>query len=231
MTHRQTLQFTFDPAAFLHAKSQPPSSPRAQTKPESSSPITLTYIADTQPFHPVPLTTESQFFLALIGARLQSLEQDRTRVKDVLTFVQATWLLADAVAEEIRILSLGHITTTTIFSETVLAVKAILLLPALERKTKVEVRFVVDVGTDSSPSDGGNGSGNVNDLEGVKVRVESSAKVVYGEKFNEEKMGIFLKGRTAGVITSGIGNDEVRGSWGVAVGELEGRLGVGRAKS
>ncbi len=233
MTYRRILQLSFDVATFLPDNLHPPSSPTVQTKPESSSPITLTYIADTHPFHPVPLTTEHQFFLNLIRARLQSLPQARTRVKDILTSVKATWMLADTVAEEIRILNLSHITSCTILSDTVLAVTASLLLPVLERKTKVEVRFLADVspGSSSSPSDGGEAVGGVvRGCESVKARVTSTAKVVYGEKFNEEKMGEFLRSRVADVVAGGVEKEEGRGSWGVAVGELGMRLGVARGR-
>lgn len=231
MTYRQTLQLSFDAATFLATNLHPHSSPTVQTEPESSSPVTIIYIADTHPYHPVPLTTERHFFLNLIRERLQSLRQARTKVKDVLTFIQSTWSLADTVAEEIRILSLSHITTSTIHSDTVLAIQATLILPALERKTKVEVRFVVDVNpSSSSPSDGVDGNGSVSDLERVKAGVGISAKVVYGEKFNEEKMGEFLRARVVGVVTDGLEKAEGRGNWGVAVGELSARLGAGRAK-
>ena len=153
-------------------------------------------------------------------------------MKDILTFVQTTWSLADTVAEETRILNLRYITTATILSETALAVKATVLLPALERKTKVEVQFLVDISPSSSrASDGVDGSGIVRGLDGVQARVESSAKVVYGEKFNEEKMGDFLRGRIVGEVTGAMEKGEAKGSWGVAVGELAARLGVGRGKS
>lgn len=233
MTYRQTIQLSFDVATCLPTNLHPPSSPTVPTNPESSSPVTLTYVADRHTFHPVPITIQTQFFLNLIRARLQSLPQARTKVKDILTFVKTTWMLADTVAEEIRILNLGHITSCTILSDTVLAVTASLLLPALERKTKVEVRFVVDVGPDSSssPPDGGLVvDGRERWLESVKVRVTSSAKVVYGEKFNEEKMGEFLRGRVVDVVTGGVEKAEDRGSWGMAVRELAGRLGVARGK-
>ncbi len=66
--------------------------------------------------------------------------------------------------------------------------------------------------------------------ESVKARVTSTAKVVYGEKFNEEKMGEFLRSRVADVVAGGVEKEEGRGSWGVAVGELGMRLGVARGR-
>lgn len=142
-------------------------------------------------------------------------------------------MLADTVAEEVRILNLSHITSCIILSDTVLAVTASLLLPALERKTKVEVCFLVDVSpsSSSSPSDGEEVvGGGERGVESVKAKVTSTAKVVYGEKFNEEKMGEFLRGRVLEVVTGGVEKDEGRGSWGVAVGELGVRLGVARGR-
>lgn len=231
MTYRQTLQISFDAASFLVTRPHARSSPPVQTNPESSSPITLVYIADKHPFHPVPLTTERRFFLNLIREGFQSLQPNRTKVKDMFTFIQKTWSLADTIAEETRILNLSHITTSTILSETVLTVQATLILPALERKTKVEVQFLVDVSHSSSRRDGGGGGGGcLSGLDGVLARVESKARVVYGEKFNEEKMGEFLRGRIADAVTGEAENVESKGSWAVAVRELTGRLGVGRGK-
>jgi len=206
MTYHRTLQLFFDAASFL-PNSQP--IPTAQLKTECS-PISLTYIADNNEHTHQPLTTEKRFFLQIMRAQLQCMPQNQTKVKDLLNFISKSWQIAEAVAEESRVLNLCQITTPTILSDDVLAIKSVLLLPGL--KTKVETSF--EVSTQSSVS-------------GIQAAVKPSARVVYGENYNEEKMGEFLATKVGGHVTGK--EDEERGSWGLKVRELGQRL-IARGK-
>ncbi|MCJ1379914.1 hypothetical protein MMC17_003017 [Xylographa soralifera] len=196
LTYRSTLQLFLTPSSFCANNAQVPNAPN------NDSSISLTYIADTHPNHPKPLSTENRFFLQIMRARLQCLVQSQTPIKDVLTFVSLTWDHACRVSNEVRALSLTYITTPEIQSDDALAVRASILLR--EMKTKVEVAFKVDVGG-----------------EGLDMAVDfkTRAKVVYGEVLNESKMGDFLRQK---VVKDGMG-------WGKALRELEGRL-VARGK-
>ncbi|MCJ1391052.1 hypothetical protein MMC18_003913 [Xylographa bjoerkii] len=196
LTYHSTLQLFLTPSSFRVSSAQ------IQDTSNNSSSISLTYIADTHPNHPEPLSTENRFFLQIMRARLQCLVQSQTSIKDVLMFVSSTWDHACRISEEVRALNLTYITTPEIQSDDLLAVKASILLR--EMKTKVEVAFEVTVGGDSL------------DLAAdFKTRV----KVVYGEVLNESKMGDFLGQK---IIKEGLG-------WVKALRELDGRL-VARGK-
>ncbi|MCJ1438218.1 hypothetical protein MMC27_007605 [Xylographa pallens] len=196
LAYRSTLQLFLSPSSFCANNA------KALDVSNDNSSISLTYIADTHPIHPKPLSTENRFFLQIMRARLQCLLQSQTPIKDVLAFVSSTWDHACRVSDEVRASNLTYITTPAIQSDDVLAVKASILLR--EMRTKVEVAFRVDVGG-----------------EGLRVAVgfRTQAKVVYGEVLNESKMGDFLRQK---VVAEGMG-------WAKALRELEGRL-VARGK-
>ncbi|KAI9879596.1 MAG: hypothetical protein M1830_008046 [Pleopsidium flavum] len=206
MTYHRTLQLFFDVASFLPNSQSMPTVP-AKTE---RSPISLTYIADNHEYRPQPLTTEKRFFLQIMRAQLQCMPQNLTKVKDLLSFVSKSWQVAEAVAEESRVLNLSQITTATILSDDVLALKSVLLLSGL--KTKVESTF--EISTQSS-------------FSGIQAVVKPSARVLYGENYNEEKMGEFLATKVSGHVTGK--EDEERGSWGLKVRELGEKL-IARGK-
>ncbi|CAD6589673.1 MAG: hypothetical protein ASARMPRED_004164 [Alectoria sarmentosa] len=201
MTFNRTLQLFFTPASFKSNNSSAES--------ENSS-ISLTYIADAHEYHSLPLTTEKRFFLQIMRAQLQCLQQSRTKVKDLLTFVSTGWEFASTIAEQARVLGVSYITDPTITSDEVMAIRSLILLSAM--KTKVEVVFEVKVRS---------GDG----VASLAVGVKSTAKVCYGEGLKEKKMGDFLESKIA---RKGKGGKE-RGVWAKAVGELEERL-VARGK-
>ncbi|KAL9049588.1 MAG: hypothetical protein Q9206_005445, partial [Seirophora lacunosa] len=169
MTYKDTLQLYFAPSSFIN----PGSSASALA---DNSPISLTYIADSHEFHPRPLTTEKRFFLQIIRAQLQCLQQSQVLTSDLLSFITRNWEAAVTIAEEVRALGTGYITEATIESDEVLAVKAILLLQAT--RTKLEVTFRVQ----ARGGEGGNG------MEGLEVAVSSKVRVVYGEGLKERRM-------------------------------------------
>ena len=201
MTYSGTLQLFFTPSSF-ESKESPARS--------ENSPISLTYIADAHEYHPQPLTTEKRFFLQIMRAQLQCLQQSQTKVKDLLTFVSSSWEMASTIAEQARVLGVSYIMEPTITSDEVMAIRSFVLLNAM--RTKVEVVFEVKVRS-------GNGVTSLN------VGVKSNAKVCYGEGLKEKAMGEFLESKIAG---KGKGA-KVKGIWAKAVGELEERL-VARGK-
>lgn len=206
MTYQRALQLIFNAASFL------PNSRSTSTAPvkAENSPISLTYIADGHEFNPQPLTTEKRFFLQMMRAQLQYIPQNETRVKDLLGYVSKSWQMAAAVAEESRQLNLCHITTPTIVSDDILAIKSVLFFSELN--TKVETTF--EVSAQSSAS-------------GIVAGVKASAQVRYGEKYNEEKMGEFLGSKISSHVTGQEG--EERGLWGLRVRELGEKL-IARGK-
>ena len=193
MTFNRTLQLFFTPASF-----QPNDIPSAVNE---NSPISLTYIADAHEYHPQTLTTEKRFFLQIMRAQLQCLQQSQTRVKDLLSFVSSSWETASTIAEEARMLGVAYITEPTITSDEVMAVRSNILLQAM--RTKVEVVFEVKVRS---------GDG----VAVLGVSVTSNARVCYGEGLKEKKMAEFLESKVKGAKGCGV--------WVKAVGELEDRL-------
>ncbi|KAL8750685.1 MAG: hypothetical protein Q9199_006905, partial [Rusavskia elegans] len=172
MTYKDSLQLYFTPSSFLS-----PSSSSPPTINKDNSPLSLTYIADTHEHHPKPLTTEKRFFLQIIRAQLQCLTQSSTSTPDLLGFVSRNWDVALTIAEEVRSLTTQYITTTSILSDEVMNVQAVLLLQQI--RTKLEVSFQVQ-------ARGGEGEEGIK--EGLEVAVRSDVRVVYGEGLKEGRM-------------------------------------------
>ena len=200
MTYNRTLQFRFTPSSFLSTDSN------AASAPKDNASISLTYIADAHEYHAQPLTTDKRFFLQIIRARLQCLQQSQTKTKDLLTFVGESWDSARSVAEEVRALGVAYIAEPTITADEVMAVRSIILLRAMH--TKVEITFELTVRS---------GEG----VDELGLSVEPKARVCYGEALNEKKMSGFLESRIKGVKGYGI--------WAQAMRELEQRL-IARGK-
>ena len=197
MTYRGGLQLFFTPSSFQPHNQKKP----LTTTASENSPISLTYVADANPYRPDPLTTEKRFFLQIIRAQLQCLQQSNITTKELLIFVSNSWEMATSVAEEARILGVSYITDATITSDEVMAVRSFILLQAM--RTKVEVSFEVKVRS---------GDGVVP----LRSNVHASAKVCYGEGLKENKMAEFLESKIKG--------KKDRGVWVKAVSELEERL-------
>ena len=193
MTYKGTLQLFFTPASF-GSGSRPPTN-------SENSPISLTYIADVHSYHPKPLTTEKRFFLQIMRAQLQCLQQSQTTVRDLLAFVSTSWEIASTIVKEAHILGVSYITEPTITSDEVMAVRSCILLQAM--RTKVEVVFEVKVRS---------GEG----VAALDTTVKVGAKVRYGEGLKERKMTEFLESKVKAV--------RKEGAWVKAVGELEQRL-------
>ncbi|KAL8907748.1 MAG: hypothetical protein Q9207_001231 [Kuettlingeria erythrocarpa] len=197
MTYKDALQLYFSPSSFI----TPGSSTAAVA---DNSPISLTYLADAHEYHPRPLTTEKRFFLQIIRAQLQCLQQSQVLTSDLLNFITRNWEAALTIAEEVRSLGTAYMTEATIVSDEVMAVEAVLLLQ--QTRTKLAVSFRVQ-------ARGGEGE---NGMEGLEVAVSSKAKVVYGEDLKEGKMAEWLDGKLA--------EDQEAGAWARVVGKLEEKL-------
>ena len=201
ISYQNTLQLFFTPASFVPNNSSHPAHCE-------NSPISLTYIADADEYHPLSLTTEKRFFLQIMRAQLQCLQQNQIEIKDLLEFVSYSWKQASSVIEEARLLGVGYITESTITADEVMAVRSILLLRSM--RTKIEMAFEVSVqsGEGVTPLD---------------VKMKPSARVVYGEDLKEKKLAEFLEQKVKSVESeskSGSGS----GIWVGALRELEGKL-------
>ncbi|KAI4225833.1 MAG: hypothetical protein L6R36_003630 [Xanthoria steineri] len=210
MTYKDSLQLYFTPSSFL----SPSSSSSPPTTNKDNSPISLTYIADTHEYHPKPLTTEKRFFLQIIRAQLQCLTQSSTSTPDLLGFVSRNWDVALTIAEEIRGLTTQYITTTSILSDEVMNVQAVLLLQPI--KTKLGVSFQVQA------RGGAEGEEEQGIKEGLEVAVRSDVRVVYGEGLKEGRMREWVDGRLKE-------EGGERGGWVRCVGRLEEKI-KGRGK-
>ena len=173
MTYASTLQLFFHPSAFSSSSSHAP-----------NAPISLTYIALDRHQQPKDLTTTLRFFLQLLRASLHALPQSSTRIKDLLALISSGWQLATSVAESGRRLHLLHPTSTQILSDERLAVTTSILLEKV--RTKVEVSFELAVAA-------GVGAGAE-----MSVGLETGVRVVYGEAYNEGKMGKVVREVVAG---------------------------------
>ncbi|KAI4111612.1 MAG: hypothetical protein LQ339_000483 [Xanthoria mediterranea] len=210
MTYKDSLQLYFTPSSFV----SPSSSSSPPTTNKDNSPISLTYIADTHEHQPKPLTTEKRFFLQIIRAQLQCLTQSSTSTSDLLGFVSRNWDVALTIAEEVRALTTQYITTTTILSDEVMNVQAVLLLPPI--KTKLSVSFQVQArGAEGEEQEEGI-------KEGLEVAVRSDVRVVYGEGLKEGRMREWVDGRLKE-------EGGERGGWVRCVGRLEEKI-KGRGK-
>jgi kinetochore protein Spc7/SPC105 len=192
MTYRSELQLFFHPLSFGDAGSE-----------SSHAPLSLTYIGDTATPHPSPLTTTKRFFLQLLRAHLQCLPRSSTSVSTLLGLVRSGWDVACAVAEGVRALEVEGITEESILGDERLSLQTTVLLPSV--MSKVKIIFEIGVGISENT---------------VNAAVGARAEVVYGEKYNEPRMGEFLMHKCGEQVAD---KADVK-SWGEAVSELRERL-------
>jgi kinetochore protein Spc7/SPC105 len=196
MTYRKEIELVFDASSFFDG-------PR--TKQIENSRVDIWYIAASRELCPVPLTPELDFFLKNIRDHVRGLPQAQTPIRNLLREVSTAWNKASAVASSIRLLKVSCPTEITTTSDNSILVKQMLLIAPLT--TKVEITFQL---TCRSSSDG------------ITVGVSPSAAVVYGERFNEPKMGEFLLSRCGNCIEEK--GQATKASWGAAVAELGEKL-------
>lgn len=196
MTYRKEIELVFDAASFsngTHMKRAP------------NSRVDLWYIAATRESCPVPLTPELDFFLKNVRDHVRGLPQGQTTVKTLLREVSAAWNKANAIANSIRLLRASCPTEITKASDNSILIKPTLLIAPLA--TKVEITFQLTCNSS---------------VDGINVSISSSAAVVYGERFNEQKMGEFLHSRCGNHIEEE--GQATKVSWGAAVAELGEKL-------
>jgi len=195
LCYRADLSLFLHPAAFSNGGGDAP-----------NSPISLSYVGDDETAtnaRPRPLTTTKRFFLQLLRAHVHSAAQSQTRVAALLKTVASGWDAALAVCEAVRRLEQGCVTEESILSDERMAVDAFIVLANL--KTKVRARFVVEVGVG---------------WDDIVAAVRVEAKVCYGERYDEAKMGEFL----SQYVGSGLRAVEEMGCWADGVEDLRGRL-------
>ena len=195
MTYRRAIQLHFSPSALN------PNASKERPLAGENAPISLTYIADANEHHPQILTTEKRFFLQIIRAHLQCLNQSQTKTKDLLGFVSSSWDLTTLIAEEARALGVGYLSEPVIKGDEIMAICSTIFLRAMQ--TKVEVTYELKVGSREGVSK-------------LSLSVKPSVRVCYGETLNEKKMSEFVNSRMKGV--------EGYGVWAQATKELEEKL-------
>jgi kinetochore protein Spc7/SPC105 len=199
-----TLTFTYlnDLELFFH----PLSFKSASGSEQPNAPVSLSYVgaeSRTSNRKPRPLTTTKRFFLQLLRAHLHCIPQYQTSVSSVLKTISSGWEHALAVSEAVRLLNQTCMTEELILSDERMAVDAMLLLPTLQ--TKVRVRVEIAAGVEE---------------ETVQTQLRVVAKVIYGEKYDEPKMGEFLSKFTGGSV----GAKEEMCKWVEGVEDLRKRL-------
>ncbi|KAF4633749.1 hypothetical protein G7Y89_g4371 [Cudoniella acicularis] len=199
MTYQKDIELVFDAASFLSGSTGSSSKPSANTR------IDLWYIGANRELNPRPLTPEKDFFLQSIRDHVRGLPQAQTPVKDLLRAVSNSWNKASAVVDNIRLLQVSCPTDVAKTSDNSILIKSTLLIGPLT--TKVEVAFHLS-----------SHSGD----DGIDVEISPSAAVVYGERFNEPKMGEFLVNRIGNVVEERM--KSTKASWGAAVAELGEKL-------
>lgn len=191
LTYHREIELVLDISAF------PPTNTDTT---RGNANIDLWYIASARESNPIPTTVEREFYLQCIRDQVRSLSQAQTKLSRMLGVVSAAWDQAGEVARHVRSLNVGFPTKVVKTGDSKVEVRTeVLVVPC---RSKVEV--VIELG-------GVVGGGD------VVVDVNPRARVVYGESFNEKKMGEFLRGR----IGLGEGSKE---AWGDVVSELHGRL-------
>jgi len=199
MTYRKEIELVFDASSFLANDSSSPA------KQPVNSRIDLWYIGANREMNPLPLTAEKDFFLQSIRDHIRGLNQSKTQVKDLLNAVSVSWNKASKVVDDIRLLTISCPTEVSKTSDDSIAIKSSLLIGPLT--TKVEIVFHL------TSTSGENG---------IDVQISPRATVVYGERFNEPKMGEFLLNRCGDVVEAK--GQATKASWGNAVAELGEKL-------
>jgi kinetochore protein Spc7/SPC105 len=199
MTYRKDIELVFDASSFSSNFSP------STTRQPSESRIDLWYIGANRELSPSPMTAEKEFFLESIRDHVRGLSQSKTKVTDLLRSVSLSWNKASSIVDEIRLLNLGCPTQITKTSDNSIAIKSTLLIAPLATKVEISIDLSSRSGDD-----------------GIHVEMSPSALVVYGERFNEQKMGEFLLNRCGNVVEEK--GRSTKAFWGDAVAELGEKL-------
>lgn len=197
MTYQKEIELVFDASSFQDTNSA--------AKHQTNTRIDLWHIAANRELEPMMLTPEKDFLLQNIRDHIRGLPQAQTSVKSLLHAVSVAWNKANAVQDNINLLSISCPTEVSKTSDNSMMVKSLLLIGPLT--TKVEIAFHLICHSDE---------------EGINVEISPSATVVYGEKFNESKIREFLLKNCGNDVGEKYQSNRV--SWGAAVAELGDRL-------
>jgi kinetochore protein Spc7/SPC105 len=199
MTYRKEIELVFDASSFL------PGAKKTTTTQATNSRIDLWYIGAVRDHNPIPMTAEKDFFLQCIRDHIRGLCQAETTIKDLLNAVSTSWNKARAVVDDVRLLNVTYPTELVKTSDNSIMVKSGLLINPLTTKVAISFHLTSQTGDN-----------------GIEVEIEPSAKVVYGENFNEPKMGEFLLNRCGNTVEDR--DHRTKASWGHAVAELGEKL-------
>ncbi|KAK2623679.1 hypothetical protein QTJ16_006860 [Diplocarpon rosae] len=199
MTYLKDIELVFDASTFLSNKSI------ISAKESVNSRIDLWYIGASRELNPLPLTPEKDFFLQCIRDHIRGLPQSKTQVKDLLKAVRVSWNKASKVIEDIRLLAISCPTDISKTSDDSISIKSSLLIAPLTTKVKIIFHLTSTSGEN-----------------GIDVEISPRATVVYGERFNEPKMGEFLLNRCGDAVEEK--SHATKDSWGSAVMELGQKL-------
>jgi kinetochore protein Spc7/SPC105 len=201
MVYHNEIQLSFDVEAFMPNNGVEPASFAHNTS------IEVSHFVDAPLASTSALSEEKSFFLAHVQSHLTIIEKRETRIQELLTLVSTTWDRINDVSEEIRLLNTQYPTTSRPNNDgNSLCVTSSLLLPTLQSK--------VELGFDVLAADVLH-----------EVQVYPAGRVVYGETFNEAKMGEFLKSRISDA------EGEEPGAWARSVKELATKLKARGKKS
>lgn len=195
MTFLKDIELVFDPLSFSGTNN----------KKRQNARIDLWYIGAHRELCPQPSTPEKEFFLQSIRDHVRGLPQAETSVKALLDAVSSSWQKVNAVVNNIRILNIGYPSEVAKTSDSSIEIRSQLLIAPLQ--TKVET--VINLESDSGD-------------EGIEVRIHPRANVIYGERFNESKMGEFLQNRLGENVVGDTLSDNAQ--WSEAFAELSARL-------
>ena len=199
MTYQKDIELVFDASSFLSETST------SAAQNANNSRIDLWYIGANRELDPQPLTIEKEFFLQSIRDHIRGLTQGQTRIKDLLHSVSASWNKTSSVVDDIRLLNVSCPTQIAKTSDNSIVIKSTLLIIPLTTKIEISVDLHSQSGED-----------------GIEIDVSPSASVVYGERFNEPKMGEFLLSRCGNVVEEK--GMSTKAYWGNAVAELGEKL-------
>ena len=173
MRYKESLRLFFYPSAFQQNSLTQNGKRRSRgrnSKSDSglSAPISLTYSASEEERLPASadLPTEKRFFVQLLQSQLHAfaaMPKGTVAARTVLSAVSNGWEAAQKVSEEIRLLDITGITSTSILGDETLGTKTMLLL---QGKARVDLEFSLHVAIDSE--------------EGINTTSNVTANAVYG---------------------------------------------------
>jgi kinetochore protein Spc7/SPC105 len=180
LAHKGLLQVTLHPRAWRSKGN------RGVDARSPNAPVKITFIGRDKEGvdldHDAPIPTIRRFFLQLLRARVLALPQSTTRASSMLDMLASGWKLAQRVEKEVSSLEAAvGVTDVAIVGDERLAIETMMLLPSLTTKVKVRIEISVEGGVPA-----------VDGVTNLQADVHVTARVAYGEKYDESKMGSYL---------------------------------------